>query len=208
VPALVPAPSGQITSVWNDVLFGILPAHHPNVYPEKLEEMFMELTVKPTRATREFAEVLTPEALAFVETLQRAFGERRETLLQQRHARQAEIDAGKLPDFRADTATVRSSEWRVSPIPADLQKRWVEITGPTDRKMVINALNSGANVFMADFEDANSPTWLNMVQGHLNLREAIERTLSFTSPEGKEYRLHPPGGRPRTGTCRRRSRWT
>jgi len=148
----------------------------------------MELTVQ---ATPEFAEILTPEAMAFVETLQRAFGERRELLLQQRRARQAEIDAGTLPDFRADSETVRRSEWRVSPIPADLQKRWVEITGPTDRKMVINALNSGANVFMADFEDANSPTWPNMIQGHLNLREAIERTLSFTSPEGREYRLDP-----------------
>src|SRR5947209_8528229 len=148
----------------------------------------MYLTVSPTP---EFAEVLTPDALAFVATLQRTFGARRDGLLAQRQARQAELDAGALPDFRADTAHVRRDEWRVAPIPADLQKRWVEITGPTDRKMVINALNSGANVFMADFEDANSPTWSNMVQGHINLREAIERTLTFTSPEGKEYHLDP-----------------
>jgi malate synthase len=148
----------------------------------------MELTVQ---LTPEFAEILTPEALAFVETLQHAFGKRREMLLRRRHERQAEIDAGTLPEFLAGTAMVRRAEWRVAPTPSDLQRRWVEITGPTDRKMVINALNSGANVFMADFEDANSPTWPNMIQGHLNLREAIERTLTFTSPEGKEYRLDP-----------------
>ena len=148
----------------------------------------MQLTVPPTP---EFQSVLTPEALAFVEKLQRAFGPRREDLLAQRRARQSELDAGRLPDFRADTAQVRAADWRVAPIPADLQKRWVEITGPTDRKMVINALNSGASVFMADFEDANSPTWSNMVQGHINLREAIDRTLTFTSPEGRAYRLDP-----------------
>src|SRR5437763_17201511 len=119
----------------------------------------MQLTVPPSPT---FAAVLTPEALAFVETLQRTFGARREQLLAQRHARHAGLDAGVLADFRPDTAHVRSDEWRVAPIPADLQQRWVEITGPTDRKMVINALNSGANVFMADFEDANSPTWSNM----------------------------------------------
>src|SRR3989441_3125007 len=95
-----------------------------------------------------------------------------------------------MPDFLSATRSVRDSEWRVAPAPKDLQDRRVEITGPTDRKMLINALNSGARVFMADFEDANSPTWSNLVEGQVNLIEAIERTLTFTSPEGKEYQLN------------------
>ncbi len=134
--------------------------------------------------------MLTSEALAFLEKLEHEFGARRCELLDARAARQAEIDAGHLPDFLAGTAGIRSSDWQVAPVPDDLQSRRVEITGPTDRKMMINALNSGASVFMADFEDANSPTWANLMQGHINLRDAIERDISYTSPEGKEYRLN------------------
>ncbi|MGH7595239.1 MAG: malate synthase A, partial [bacterium] len=112
-------------------------------------------------------------------------------LLQKRVGRQAELDAGIMPDFLPATKGIRDdAAWKVAPIPADLQNRRIEITGPVERKMMINALNSGANVFMADFEDANSPTWQNMIQGHLNLRDAIERTISFTSPEGKQYKLN------------------
>ncbi|MBM4423878.1 MAG: malate synthase A [Chloroflexi bacterium] len=140
--------------------------------------------------TAEFAQVLTPEAIAFVEKLEREFGGRRRELLRARVERQKAIDAGEQPDFLSSTAEVRSSDWKVAPIPADLQSRRVEITGPTDRKMLINALNSGASVFMADFEDANSPTWDNMIQGHLNLRDAIERTISLSTSEGKEYKLN------------------
>ncbi len=140
--------------------------------------------------TPEYADVLTPDALSFVARLQRAFNARRLELLAKRSERQLKIDAGTLPDFLPDTAHIRSDRsWRVAPIPADLQRRHVEITGPTDKKMLINALNSGADVFMADFEDANSPTWDNLVQGQLNLTEAIERTLTLTTSD-KEYRLN------------------
>jgi len=135
-------------------------------------------------------EVLTPDALDFVGRLQREFGGRREQLLRARDERQSRIDAGEMPDFLGATRSVRESEWRVAPAPKDLEDRRVEITGPTDRKMLINALNSGARVFMADFEDANSPTWSNLVEGQVNLIDAIERTLAFTSPEGKVYRLN------------------
>jgi malate synthase len=137
------------------------------------------------------AEVLTPEALDFVASLQHEFGTRRLALLKLRDERQARLDAGEMPDFLADTKSVRESEWKVAPAAKDLADRRVEITGPTDRKMLINALNSGARVFMADFEDANTPTWANLVEGQVNLIDAIERTLDFTSPEGKEYRLNP-----------------
>ncbi|MPZ70029.1 MAG: malate synthase A [Actinobacteria bacterium] len=135
-------------------------------------------------------EVLTDEALAFLARLQREFGPRRRELLAARAARQERFDAGELPDFLPETAGVRGSDWRVADAPADLMDRRVEITGPTERKMMINALNSGAKVFMADFEDANSPTWTNMIEGQVNLVDAIERTISFTSPEGKDYRLN------------------
>jgi malate synthase len=140
--------------------------------------------------TPEFASILTPEAAAFVARLEREFGRRRRELLQKRETRQREIDAGRMPEFLPETAAVRQNDWSVAPTPADLQKRWVEITGPTDRKMLINALNSGADVFMADFEDANSPTWSNMVGGQSNLREAIAGTISFTSPDGRRYELN------------------
>ena len=133
--------------------------------------------------------ILTPEALVFVEQLEREFGPRRRELLLKRAERQKMFDAGALPGFLPETAGIRASEWSVSSIPEDLQDRRVEITGPTERKMTINALNSGANVFMADFEDANSPTWENLVQGHINLREANDRALSLSTPE-KEYKLN------------------
>jgi malate synthase len=140
--------------------------------------------------TPEFAEILTPEAMRFVAKLEREFRERRHDLLNRRAELQAAIDAGELPEFLAATQGIRADPaWRVAPAPDDLQKRHVEITGPTDRKMLINALNSGADVFMADFEDANSPTWDNMVQGHINLRDAIGRTIRLITPE-KEYRLN------------------
>src|SRR4029453_7268508 len=133
-------------------------------------------------------EVLTPDALAFVAALQRRFGVEREQLLAARAERQAELDAGALPDFLPETREVREGDWRVAPAPADLQDRRVEITGPVDRKMIINALNSGARVFMADFEDANSPTWQNVVDGQVNLIDAVERTISLES-NGKTYTL-------------------
>ena len=132
------------------------------------------------------AEILTPEAMAFVAKLHRRFGQRRDELLVRRHARQAALDRGERPDFLLETQAVRDGNWTVSPTPADIQDRRVEITGPTDRKMVINALNSGARVFMTDFEDANSPTWANMLDGQINLRDAIRRTISFSGPDGKQ----------------------
>ena len=134
--------------------------------------------------------VLTPAALTFLARLHRAFDARRCQLLQKRIERQARLDAGELPTFLSDTQAIRDDpSWRVARIPADLQKRHVEITGPTDKKMLINALNSGADIFMADFEDANSPTWENMLQGQANLIGAIERTLAFATPE-KNYTLN------------------
>ncbi|HXL38430.1 MAG TPA: malate synthase A [Ktedonobacteraceae bacterium] len=139
--------------------------------------------------TPEFAEILTPEAVNFVASLARAFSERREALLQMRVRRQAEIDAGKMPDFLPETEHIRTSDWTISPVPADLQDRRVEITGPVERKMIINALNSGAKVFMADFEDAFSPTWDGTIQGQINVRNAVDRTIEYTSPEGKQYAL-------------------
>src|SRR6266540_1128867 len=137
-----------------------------------------------------FATVLTPAALDFVATLHRTFDTRREELLARRVQRQAELAAGKLPDFLPDTAAIRAGDWRVAPIPPDLMDRRVEITGPVDRKMIINALNSGAKMFMADFEDANSPTWDNNIQGQINLRDAINREIDYVSPEGKAYALN------------------
>jgi malate synthase len=135
-------------------------------------------------------DVLAEDALDFVAGLQREFGGRRRELLELRRGRQAEIEAGGTLDFLPETREIREGDWRVAPVPEGLQDRRVEITGPTDRKMVINALNSGARCFMADFEDANSPTWHNMVEGQRNLTDAIERTIEFDDPEsGKEYRL-------------------
>jgi malate synthase len=136
-----------------------------------------------------FSAVLTPEALGFLARLEREFGPTRRDLFRNRRERQARIDQGEMPDFAEETRGVREADWRVAPVPEDLRDRRVEITGPTDRKMMINALNSGAKVFMADFEDANAPTWSNMAGGQVNLVDAVERTISLTSPEGKEYRL-------------------
>src|SRR6516162_6677397 len=139
----------------------------------------------------EQARVLTPEALQFIVGLQRSFHARRLGLLAARRERQKRLDAGERPDFLKDTARTRESEWTVAPIPADLQDRRVEITGPVDRKMIINALNSGANVFMADFEDSNTPTWSNQIEGQSNLIDAVRRTITFSDPStGKSYKLN------------------
>ena len=137
------------------------------------------------------AAILSDDALSFVAKLHRQFNPTREKLLARRAERQKDFDAGKMPDFLAETKSVRDGEWKVAPTPPDLQKRWVEITGPVERKMMINAFNSGANIFMADFEDSLSPTWENVVQGQQNLIDAVRRTIEFSSPEGKSYRLNP-----------------
>jgi len=135
--------------------------------------------------------VLTPAALEFIVDLQRRFNARRTELLAARAARQKRLDAGEKPDFLPETGAIRESEWTVAPIPADLQDRRVEITGPVDRKMIINALNSGAKVFMADFEDSNTPTWANQMDGQLNLMDAVRRTITYTdSASGKSYKLN------------------
>ena len=134
-------------------------------------------------------EVLTSDATAFLRNLAGRFEPRRRELLARRTARQQEIDRGRMPDFLPETEAIRTADWKVAPIPGDLQDRRVEITGPVDRKMIINALNSGASVFMADFEDSNSPTWRNNLAGQLHLCDAEKRTISFVSPEGKRYEL-------------------
>lgn len=152
------------------------PAHHP-----------VEIRGDMSSA---YAEILTPEAQQFVAKLALEFSARRDALLARRQQRQAEIDAGQMPDFLPETQHIRDGDWQVASIPADLQDRRTEITGPTDRKMVINALNSGAKVFMADFEDANSPTLGNMIEGQINLRDAVRRTITFTNEAGKQYRLN------------------
>jgi malate synthase len=139
----------------------------------------------------EFTQILSREALDFVVSLHRKFNPRRKELLKLRKERQAQIDKGEMPDFLLETRSIREGNWTVAPLPADLLDRRVEITGPVDRKMVINALNSGARVFMADFEDANSPTWENVVSGQINLRDAVNRTITFTDPlKGKLYTLN------------------
>jgi malate synthase len=141
------------------------------------------------RITPEYAEILTPQALEFVAAVSHKFEGRRQELLAKRVARQQEFDAGKMPDFLPETASIRAGDWKVAPQPADLLNRRVEITGPTDRKMVINALNSGANVFMADFEDSNAPTWDNMVDGQINMRDAVNRSITLDQ-NGKAYKLN------------------
>jgi malate synthase len=135
------------------------------------------------------AEILTPAALAFLSELTARFEPARQKLLAARVDRLQQLRQGRLLDFLPETAKVRAGNWQVAPIPADLEDRRVEITGPVDRKMIINALNSGANVFMADFEDSNSPAWRNLIDGQINLRDAIRGEITFTSPEGKPYRL-------------------
>jgi malate synthase len=138
-----------------------------------------------------FDEILTPDALELVAELERRFGPRRRELLEARARRRARLRAGEMLDFLPDTREIREGDWNVEPAPPALQQRWVEITGPTDRKMTINALNSGADGFMADFEDANAPTWHNMVDGHRNLRDAIDGTITYRDSEGKFYELGP-----------------
>jgi malate synthase len=142
-----------------------------------------------------FAEILSADAHRFLTKLARTFEPRRQELLARRAERQRRIAAGEVPDFLPETRQIRSAAWTVAPIPADLTDRRVEITGPVDRKMVINALNSGARVYMADFEDSNAPTWRNNLEGQINLRDAVRGTITFTSPEGKPYSL---GGSPAT----------
>ena len=142
-------------------------------------------------ANPEFDEILSPEALGFVAMLERRFGAERRRLLAQRGKVQAKLDAGENPDFLPETENIREADWTVETLPADLLDRRVEITGPVDRKMVINALNSGASVFMADFEDATTPTWTNLVEGQINLRDAARRSIEFTDPtSGKDYSLN------------------
>jgi len=139
----------------------------------------------------EFACILSRDALEFVASLHRRFDPRRLELLQKRRRRQQELDDGALPDFLSETAAIRGRDWRVAPVPKDLEDRRLEITGPVDRKMIINALNSVAKAFMADFEDSCSPTWHNVVQGQVNLRDAVSRTISYTHPvTGKRYALN------------------
>ena len=136
----------------------------------------------------EYHSILTPEALAFLAELHRRFDGERQRLLDLRAARAKRFSKGELPDFLPETRAIREGSWRVAPIPADLQDRRVEITGPTDRKMVINALNSGAKVFMTDFEDSNSPTWDNLVRGQINLRDRWSGAMDYRDPEsGKHY---------------------
>jgi malate synthase len=138
-----------------------------------------------------FEKVLTKEAVAFVADLQRKFNARREELLALRVVRQKKLDAGEKPDFLPETKKIRDSDWVVAPLPKDILDRRVELTGPVDRKMIINALNCGANVFMADFEDASTPTWSNMVEGQFNLIDAVRRTIDFLDPTtNRAYKLN------------------
>jgi malate synthase len=149
------------------------------------------MTSAPLPLAEVESQILSPEARTFLTDLARNFEKRRQELLARRRVRQKEIDAGQLPDFLPETAAVRKGDWKVAPIPVDLLDRRVEITGPVERKMIINALNSGANVFMADFEDSNSPTWQNNLEGQANLRDAVRGEISYVSPEGKRYELNP-----------------
>src|SRR5438128_610521 len=135
--------------------------------------------------------VLSGDAIAFLTMLARRFEPTRQELLERRRQRQLEIDAGRLPDFLSETRDIRERDWTVAAIRPDLLERRVEITGPVDRKMMINAFNSGANVFMADFEDSNAPTWENNLVGQQNLRDAVAGTIGYVSPEGKRYALNP-----------------
>src|SRR5271170_8109126 len=138
-----------------------------------------------------FEKVLTPEAIGFAVELEREFGAERRRLLARRAEIQRRLDAGWKLDFLPETRAIRDGDWRVAPIPCDLEDRRVEITGPTDRKMVINALNCGANVFMADFEDATTPTWDNLIEGQINLGDAIKGSISFDDAgTGRHYKLN------------------
>jgi malate synthase len=152
----------------------------------------MKVTISPPKhfAANEAQDaIVTPAAQAFLANLANRFESRRQELLARRKTIQKELDKGKFPDFLPETAEIRRKDWKVAPIPTDLLDRRVEITGPVDRKMIINALNSGANVYMADFEDSNTPTWSNNIEGQYNLRDAVRGTIRYKSPEGKEYEL-------------------
>jgi malate synthase len=141
--------------------------------------------------TESHAGILSPEAIRFIVDLQRTFNVRRKELLNAREERQRRLDAGERPNFLEETRSIRESQWTVAPVPADIIDRRVEITGPVDRKMIINALNSGARIFMADFEDSSTPTWNNLLDGHINLRDAVRRTISYADPAtGKQYKLN------------------
>jgi malate synthase len=143
-----------------------------------------------------YGEILSPDALAFLAELERRFGAARQDLLARRREVDARLQAGERPDFLEQTREIRAADWQIATVPADLHDRRVEITGPVDRKMIVNALNSGASVYMADFEDATTPTWANLIDGQINLRDAIRRAIDFTDPDsGKRYRL---GDRPAT----------
>src|SRR5438876_7936346 len=144
----------------------------------------------PSPTLEGFDEILTPEALAFVRDLVREFSPRLDSLLQKRTLAHARFRTGTLPNFLDETHEIRDSDWKVGPVPADLRERRVEITGPVDRKMIINALNSGADVYMADFEDSHSPTWTGTIQGQLNLRDAVNETIEYRGPDGRSYRLN------------------
>src|SRR5689334_23035822 len=152
------------------------------------DSMSSELKINAP-VSAEYGEILNPAALEFLAALQSRFGRTRQDLLARRAERQRDLSAGKKPDFLPETKAVRDGDWKVAPIPKGLENRRVEITGPVDRKMIINALNSGAQVFMADFEDSSTPTWDNLLQGQINLRDAVRGTIEFASPEGKQYKL-------------------
>src|ERR1039457_3185738 len=146
--------------------------------------MEIKAEIKP-----EYRQILTPEALTLVAKLTRTFEPRRRELLAARVERAKRLDAGERPDFLPDTRHIREGDWKIAPVPKALACRRVEITGPVERKMVINAFNSGADSYMTDFEDSNSPNWDNLIQGHINLCDAIRRTISFEQ-KGKQYRLN------------------
>ncbi|MDB5291386.1 MAG: malate synthase [Phycisphaerales bacterium] len=161
------------------------PALTPVEGPLGVEPIEIPLGMEP-----EHYQVLTTGALQFISRLAAEFEPRRRELLARRRARQTDLDEGIMPDFLADTRDVREGEWSVAPIPDDLRERRVEITGPVDRKMIINAMNSGASIFMADFEDSNAPTWENVIGGQINLYDAVRGTIRYESPDGKEYKLN------------------
>jgi malate synthase len=140
--------------------------------------------------TAQQSDILTPEALTFIAGLARKFEPLRSSLLARRVQRQAELDAGRLPDFLPETAAVRNGDWTVAAVPAELQDRRVEITGPAERKMLINGLNAGASVYMADLEDSMTPSWHNVIDAQINLRDAVAGTISYVNPDGRTYRLH------------------
>ena len=156
-------------------------------YPEMDLALDIEILGNTNEAQEE---ILTPEALEFASLLHRKYNPKRLELLNHRKFRQTEIDSGTMPHFLPETESIRQGDWKTAPIPDDLLDRRVEITGPVDRKMIINALNSGVKVFMADFEDSNSPTWDNIINGQINLRDAVKGTISFTNPNGKHYQLN------------------